>query len=289
MKVDLIIVPFDSGLRDVRMGRGPGHLLESGLVETLEKSGADVAVRLVEPNLDSFCAEPQLSFDIQRLVAEQVKAARTESRFPIILSGNCNTAVGTVAGITATSASPPVVCWLDAHGDFNTPDTTTSGFFDGMAVAMLTGRCWEGMTAKIPGFDPVPDSQIVMTGLRDLDFLEQRSLEASGVHRVPISDVSGAIEKMDSRDIYLHVDLDVFDPSEGTANGFAVDGGITRNDFAKLSHELRSRFTLGAIALTAYDPSCDPENRIAQLAIEIIQEIVAGLTVSTEAATQLRH
>ena len=56
MKVDLIVVPFDSGLRDARMGRGPGHLLDLGLVEALEKSGADVTVHTVEPNTDSFCA-----------------------------------------------------------------------------------------------------------------------------------------------------------------------------------------------------------------------------------------
>jgi len=273
-KVDLIVVPFDSGLRDERMGRGPGHLLRSGIVETLEAAGADVAVRMIEPTMDSFCAEPQVSFEIQRLVAEQVKAARTESRFPIILSGNCNTAVGTVAGITATSGGPPVVCWLDAHGDFNTPETTTSGFLDGMAVAMLTGRCWEGMTSKVPGFAQVPDAQVVMTGLRDLDFLEERSIEDSDVRRLPIGEVADAIAEMASSNIYLHVDLDVFDPSVGTANGFAVDGGITREEFWHLSSELRSRFTLAACALTAYDPACDPENRIAHLAIEIVKDFV---------------
>jgi len=205
-----------------------------------------------------------------------VKAARTESRFPIILSGNCNTAVGTVAGITATSGSPPVVCWLDAHGDFNTPETTTSGFLDGMAVAMLTGRCWEGMTSKVPGFAHVPDAQVVMTGLRDLDFLEERSIEDSDVRRLPIAEVPDAIAGMGLNDIYLHVDLDVFDPSVGTANGFAVDGGITREEFVQLSSELRSRFTLAACALTAYDPSCDPDNKIAGLAIDIVREIVTA-------------
>jgi len=65
MKVDLIVVPFDSGLRDKRMGRGPGHLLKSGIVEALEEAGADVAVRTIAPRTHSLCAEPQVSFEIQ--------------------------------------------------------------------------------------------------------------------------------------------------------------------------------------------------------------------------------
>ena len=271
VKVDLIAVPYDSGLRSVRMGCGPEHLLEVGIVEALESSNADVSVHIVEPSKDVVASEIKISFEIQRLVAERVAFAKSRGRFPIVLSGNCNTAVGTIAGLTAVSGSPPAVCWLDAHGDFNTPETTPSGFLDGMAVAMLAGRCWKGMTSKVPGFVPVPESQIVMTGLRALDETEEENVDSSGVHRVAIRDALAAIESISPNEIYLHVDLDVFDPSVGTANSYAVSGGITRNEFRDLARVLQP--TVGAMALTAYDPSCDPENRIARLAVDIARAV----------------
>ena len=271
VKVDLIAVPYDSGLRSVRMGRGPEHLLEIGIVEALERSDADVSVHFIEPSKDVFPSEIKISFEIQRLVAERVAFAKSNGRFPIVLSGNCNTAVGTVAGLTAVSGTPPLVCWLDAHGDFNTPETTQSGFLDGMAVAMLAGRCWKGMTSKVPGFVPVPESQIVMTGLRALDEIEEENVESSGVHRVAIANAFTTIESLPPKEIYLHVDIDVFDPSVGTANPYAVSGGITRDEFMNLAGSLRA--TVGAMALTAYDPSCDPDNRIARLAVDIARTI----------------
>ena len=181
-----------------------------------------------------------------------------------------------MAALTATAALGPertAVVWFDAHGDFNTPETSASGFLDGMAVAMLAGRCWKGMTSKVPGFVPVPESQIVMTGLRALDETEEENVDSSGVHRVAIRDALAAIESISPNEIYLHVDLDVFDPSVGTANSYAVSGGITRNEFMDLARVLQP--TVGAMALTAYDPSCDPENRIARLAVDIATAVAA--------------
>lgn len=276
VKVALIAVPYDSGRRGERMGAGPEHLLEIGLVEALERSNAEVFTHLIEPVEDSFGSEIKISFEIQRLVAERVKGARSRGAFPIVLSGNCNTAVGTVAGLTASSGFTPVVCWLDAHGDFNTPDTTPTGFLDGMAVAMVAGRCWNGMTARVAGFVRVPESQIVMIGLRDLDSLEKKTIDQSDVRRVTINDALDTIESLAPKEIYLHVDLDVFDTSVGSANGYAVSGGLTRSDFMSFANALRSRFPIGACALTAYDPSFDPDNSIARLAVDIARGLATG-------------
>jgi arginase len=276
MKVDIIAVPFDSGMRDVRMGRGPGHLLEIGMVEALERSGADVSVHVIEPDASLFGAEIRISFEIQRLVAERVVLARSRSRLPMVLSGNCNTAVGTVAGMTSSAGSAPAVCWLDAHGDFNTPETTPTGFLDGMAVAILAGKCWNGMTSAIPGFVPVPPDRIVMTGLRDLDPLEEQNIEISGVHRAAIGDAISTLESIGPEEVYLHVDLDVFDTSVGKANGFAVSGGLTRDDFMTFAADLRTRFTIGACALTAYDPGFDTDNSIGRLAVDIARGLATG-------------
>lgn len=278
MNVDIIAVPFDSGIRDWRMGCGPGHLLDAGLVRALEDAGATVSVSVVEPRGEISRAEIGLSFEIQRLVATAVAEAKERGSFPLVLSGNCNTAVGTVGGLTLVRGESPAVCWLDAHGDFNTPETTMSGFLDGMAVAMLAGRCWRSLTSTVPGFKPVPESQILMVGTRDLNDVEARNLESSNVVRCKSSEAADRLES--PREIYLHVDLDVFDTSEGTANGYAVEGGISRASFMSLAADLQAKFQTGAMAITAYDPSCDPENRIARLATDVAVAVATGTTLS---------
>ena len=76
------------------------------------------------------------------------------------------------------------VLWFDAHGDFNTPETTTSGFLDGMALAAVTGRCWTGLTRAIPGFTPVPESNVTAIGVRDLDEGEAMASQTCGLTHV---------------------------------------------------------------------------------------------------------
>lgn len=265
-------MPYDSGRRDERMGRGPGHLIDCGIVESLERSGATVRTFIAELPVDRFPSEPGAAFALQSIVAERVANAINDGFLPIVLSGNCNTAVGTVAGLTAGMGKQPRVLWLDAHADFNTPETTTSGFIDGMALAMLTGRCWRSMTARVPGFQPLDDSLVSLLGVRDVDRLEKENLETSGVTRL----MSASEVEFADASLYLHVDLDSFDIAEGKANGYALSGGLTRAEFMMLAQRIYDSRSLGALALTAYDPGFDEGNRIARLAIDIAMVLSTG-------------
>jgi arginase len=91
-----------------------------------------------------------------------VGEARRADRFPLVLGGNCGVALGVVAGLGGDAR----VVWADAHGDFNTPETTLGGFLDGMGLATLTGGCWTAITATIPGFAAVPDDHVWLLGAR---------------------------------------------------------------------------------------------------------------------------
>jgi arginase len=282
VNVELIVVPFDSGMRDVRMGRGPGRLLEAGIVEALEQGGGKVRVIRAEPAEGTFPSEVGMAFELQRVIARHVAAARKAGAFPLVLAGNCNTAVGTVAGLTGESRPAPLVVWLDAHADFNTPETSQSGFLDGMAVAILTGRCWHALAETVPGFSAVDDESVVLVGMRDPDPAETELLESSGVHclaagfqRKDADELIGR-SRADLREAYVHVDLDAFDPSEGRANGYAVEGGLTRSQLADLLAAVRGRCAIGGAAITAYDPSCDEDGRVANLAIEAATLLVGG-------------
>ena len=281
MKLRALVVPYDSGFRSIRMGAGPEKLLASGVLDALVASKADVRVATFESA--SSPGEIASAIEIQRWLASHVSKARRDGAFPLVLAGNCMTAIGTIAGLQSRSRRVPGVCWFDAHADFNTPDTTESGFLDGMALATLTGRCWQSLTKSVPDFRPIPESQVLLFGTRNVDTFERKALEASEIHWIKsLGDALFASEKLrDLRErfgeVYLHVDLDVLDQSEGRANSYASKGGLTRETLLRLVTEIGAHFHVGAAAITAYDPAYDSETRIPGIVRELIATLAHGM------------
>lgn len=148
-----------------------------------------------------------------------------------------------------------------------------------MALAIATGRCWSALAATIPGFRAIPDTHVCLVGTRDLDAGEADLLHRSASMVVAPADVparlSAALDTLRTRTatVYLHVDLDVLDPGEGTVNAFAAPDGLRLAEVLALIGSVRSRFRLGAAALTAYDPSFDTDGRVAAAAIAILHAL----------------
>ncbi len=274
--VELIVVPYDSGLRDTRMGSGPEHLLRSGIVDRLAADGHAVTVTHVASGVDP-ATEIAVTFDLARSIAGVVREARADGKLPIILAGNCFSALGTVAGLGPDRAG---VLWLDAHGDLNTPDTTRSGMLDGMALATLTGRCWRELATTVPGFTPLPDHRLVLVGARDLDSPEQSLAAALGLHRLSAEELRRlqADERLvellgrlaaNADLFYLHVDLDVLDPDVAAVNAFGAPGGLGVEDVRTLAAAAARTAGIGAASLTAFDPSFDHDGRATTAAMDI--------------------
>ena len=272
MDIQLLVVPYDSGNRGMRMGAGPERLLDAGLERALRENGHTVHTRIAELTAD-WQAEIQTSFELMRMLSAAVREARESGRFPIVLAGNCNTAVGTLAGLGAQSTG---VAWFDAHGDFNTPETTRSGFLDGTAVAIITGRCWTQLAATIPEFAPIPDDRVCLIGTRDLDSLESALLDESSVDIVEPRQLRSSLprvlekirEHVDS--IYVHLDLDVLDSAVAAANSYAISGGLTLEDLDHALALIAARFRIAGLTLSAYDPAVDTSGHAAQAAIHLI-------------------
>src|SRR5687767_1204236 len=146
------------------MGAGPESLAKPVRAK-LESLGHSVRTTTIEAPATSWRAEIRTAFDLAAQVSRAVRAASASQAFPLILTGNCGAALGVVAGLGGT---PPVL-WFDAHGDFNTPETTIGGFLDGMSLATLTGQCWTQLAKTIPDFEPVPENRVWLLGVRDLD------------------------------------------------------------------------------------------------------------------------
>lgn len=272
MDIQLLAVPYDSGHRGVRMGAGPEALLQRGLDRELRAEGHRVNVKIAELPAGSWQAEIQTAFDLMRMLSVAVGDAIVADRLPIVLAGNCNTAIGTLAGI----ASEVGVAWFDAHGDFNTPETTTTGFLDGTAVAIVTGRAWKQLAATVPGFQPVPDERVCLVGTRDLDAIEGRLLRESNIDVVQRGHLrSGLRRSLKSMAqhvdrVYVHLDLDVLDSSVAAANKFAVPDGLTVEDVEYALTEIADELRIAAVTLSAYDPSADTNGAAAMAAIRLI-------------------
>ncbi|PYP68792.1 MAG: arginase [Gemmatimonadetes bacterium] len=273
MKIQFLLVPYDSGRREWRMGRGPSYLLRHGVGSSLRALGHEVDAEYVEPGgLDGpnppASAEIATSFSLYRQVAVRARAARANGALPIVLGGNCGVTLGAIAAATMTGRGDLGVLWLDAHADFNTPETTVSGFLDGMGLAVLTGRCWRSLAMSIPGFAAMADANVVLGGARDLDPAEEMLLEASGVRVVRGSSIrtAGVAESLApaleslrghvSR-LHFHLDADVLDENEGRANAFAAPGGLTSAELVEVARLAARRFDIVSAAVTAYDPAID--------------------------------
>lgn len=281
MKLTLIQVPYDSGHYGARMGRGPLHLIERGLLDALEQAGHPA--ELAPVRLEGFLTEVTSAPALHRAVGERVSAARSEGRLPIVLSGNCNTsALGSLSAI-----GPAAVVWMDAHGDLNTPETSPSGFFDGMSIAMATGRAWRNLSAKVPGFQPLDERNLVHLGARDWDLGELNLVATSALTRLDVETVrregvrtalGGALDGIARRvdQVYLHYDLDVLDPSELTANEYSCPGGLTVEEALEVARTAGSHLRIAAVGVTAYDPSRDPEERGVRVVASILQAVAGA-------------
>ena len=151
---------------------------------------------------------------LHRAVAGAVASAVARAARPLLLSGDCPAALGAVAGLQSRYRDLAVV-WLDAHGDFNTPAITISGYLGGMALAMLTGRV-PGLFPDTPGLRPVADTDIVLADARDLDPAERDALAVSQVRRVPAEPaaITSALRELGRMPVYLHLDVDVIDSAQ---------------------------------------------------------------------------
>ena len=284
MRTRLIHVPYDSGHRGLRMGRGPLHFGEYGAAERLRALGHDVVESVIDVEA-TFPTEIGTSFAVYRSLAEEVRAAASGGGFPLVLAGNCGSALGTVSGLRAVSpndTSDVGVVWLDAHADFNTPEITTSGFLDGQMLSALTGGCWRALTASIPGFRAVTDAHVVLVGARDLDAAEETALAASRVMWVQASTIrtagveaalGAALSTLAQRvsRVYLHIDLDVHDPEEVRANQYAAPDGLSASAVRDVVRCVAHRLPIAAAALTAYDPTYDPEGRMLDVGMQLME------------------
>ena len=284
-RVSLVVVPYELGRYREGVGCGPEHLLERGAAEVLGSNGTDVEVRTIRLASQwnaSGSGEGDAAFELIRLVAAEVRRARRDGAFPVLLSGSCFAGVGVVAGL---DEAVPGVVWFDSHGDFNEPTTTTEGYIDGMGLAILTGSAWQGMLGTVPGAQPVPESHVVLAAARSFDPPEELRLRASQIVQMSADSLRSPTNLVDAltglspriTGLYVHLDLDVLDAATAQANLYTTPNGLNTDQLDALITSLMETLPVHAISLTAYDPSFDRDDRVPPIALRILGTVASHL------------
>jgi arginase len=278
--VRLVQVPYDSGAYNARMGAGP-MALAGEAAQRLRDSGHAVEEVTVEP-APGWRAELRTAFELHHGIAGAVTAARREGQWPLLLAGNCNATLGVLAGVAHPGLRLGLV-WLDAHGDFNTPELDESGFLDGQGLAMVVGRCWQAVTAAVPGFQPLPERRVLLIGARSLDRAEEAALRRSAVTWLRPAQardpgrVAAALEVLarDADVVHFHVDLDVYDPSIAPANSYAAPDGLLPGDVQAIVGQTADHLPIVSAALASYDAALDPAARLRHTAVDLAAQLAS--------------
>jgi arginase family enzyme len=192
----------------------------------------------------------------------QVSDALHAGRFPVLCAGTCSVCLTTLPAL-ARERPDAFVLWLDAHGDFNSPATSPSQFLGGMCLAGACGAWDTGMPG--PPFDP---TRVVMCGVRDVDPGEQVLLETHGVSK--IDRPSRLADALAGRELFIHLDLDVLDPSVVDGFGFPVPGGFSAEGLERMLAEVARAAEVVGIEITG----C-PGEAAAEIAAGCVQPLVA--------------
>jgi arginase len=287
MEISVIGVPMDLGADRRGVDMGPSAIRYSDLGDKLRALGYDVSdletLHVPDPEVRAI-GDPRLKY-LEPIVhaadelAQLVRAHIQSGSLPIILGGDHSIALGSVSG-SANARGPVGVIWFDAHGDFNTTETSPSGNIHGMILGALCGY-GDARLVNVAGGGPHLDPQhVAIVGARDLDPQEKELLRAAGVHVLTMTDIDRrgmgnvtqeAIEFASDGTNGLHIsfDLDVVDPTEAPGVGTPVPGGITYRE-AHLAMELIAETKLlTSLDLVEVNPILDRENRTALLATEL--------------------
>ena len=171
--------------------------------------------------------------------------------------------------------------WLDAHPDFNTPETTRSGSLGGMPVAVATGRALQVMRLDATLDPPLSDLHVVMGGVRLTDPLEQRLLDDSRIEQLSVEDLQqmtpavwAQLDRLNriSDKLYVHIDMDVLDPREVMAHGNKVPGGPSSEELARLFEDIFKRYPKASAIGFATIPPTDAGG----LSISAVNRMIAA-------------
>jgi arginase len=273
---------------------GPSAIRYAHLNQKLQDLGYSVTDKgNIEVPIQETCriTDPRLKYidciiPMGRRIAGAVATSLQGGRFPLVLGGDHSLAVGSIRG--AAKHRKLGVIWVDAHADFNTPETTPSGNIHGMPLAALCGLGDPRLVSLWDEAPPVIDpKRIAIIGARDLDPGEKRNLREAGVMVQSIEQIDrigmiAALEKCIERvrrdvdGLYLSFDMDALDPRHAPGVGTPVNGGLTFREAHLACEVVAETGQLIGMDMVEVNPILDVQNTTAIHAVEFIRSALGS-------------
>ncbi len=292
MDVTVVCVPYENDVARWGNALGPQAFLDAGLVQHVQELGH----RVQEPvwvELPRQERTRDIVTNLGRIAARTAEAVagglRRPDGFVLALEGNCTHAVGAIGGV-AQALGTPGVAWIDAHGDLNTTETTTSGLWGGMPYAVALGwdlQDWREAAGLEP---PVPPQAAALIGDSDLDAAESEAIARHGLLRFDAAAMQapGVAERLRAALApraaaasawYLHLDIDVAGPDEAPGGLTPAPSWPPRERLIEAATAIAQAVPVRTIALSAYNQSGDPARRGARFAVDMALAALQGMRV----------
>ena len=284
MNVTVIGAPLDLGAGRRGVDMGPSAIRLAHLHDRLRHLGHDVhdAGDVFAPVAETLAVQdPHLRFleeivDCCKALADEVEQAAGAGRFPLVLGGDHSIAMGTLAGLTRVADRVGCI-WVDAHGDFNTPETSPTGNIHGMPLAASCGIGAAELTGLGEREPMVRPEDTALVGIRDIDPPEAELIAKEGPESFTIRDIDEmgmkevaerALEIATRETDWLHVsfDLDAIDPRWAPGTGTPAQGGITLREAHLLMEILSDSGMVRSLELVETNPILDIRNQTGELA-----------------------
>lgn len=260
MRPQVISVPYRYDRFEEGLGLGPRRLLEAGLAE---RAAAVHHASLGDEDRE----DDRTAVNIGKLghsTASLVAQARATGEPVLVVAGDDTATVGVVAGLQQSDGASRAlgIVWIDAHGDFNTPDTSYSGILAGMPLAVIAGLAGPRWRDAAELGVPVPADRLLLVGARDLDAAEEELLRANRVGRVTVdearkgSGLTDALGRLAGRCelLYVNIDLDVLDPRVVPSVTTPSEGGFDLPDLKDVVRVVLETGLVAAVSLTSLNP-----------------------------------
>jgi arginase len=214
---------------------------------------------------------PRMS-TLHEAIAREVDRAISTGNLPVSIAGDCCTTIGVLSGLKRAGIDPLLI-WFDAHGDFNTRETSPSGFLGGMPLAMLAGL-GDQTLLELLELDPLPQEQIILTDGRDLDPGERKLVMGSEI--TYLKDPAELLDyTLPDRPIWVHFDTDIVDPLEIPAQNYLAPGGPNKEQLGEIFQHLAATGQIRAVSLSSWAPDLPGAEESRDVSLELLKILVS--------------
>ena len=294
VKVDVIKNPFGGARNVPELSINPDYIHAAGLEGLIHEWGGELIrpiqdIRLTDDQEKQYGPWNRMALANSNF-AEVVREGLQDDLLTVGLEANCNDLLGMLAGLKYDSdgnVRRVGLIFIDAHGDFNIPETTLSGMLGGMPVAIAAGHALHNLRQTAGLSEPLPMNHILWGGVRDLDPLEADRFREYEVQQFSVQDIRDLSDKLRNEVndlakrvdvIYVHIDMDVLDPAEVGGHPLTVPDGPTSADLAEaMTLMFRNPKTVALGIASTPAGSFDADGSSRQAALNLIEGAITGM------------